>query len=74
MTPWISSHNLLTTLVDRRVMEEIMAKEGVDLIVPVRDDDVEFWGAWRDRNRSGPVRPRRVTASLHLRALAYGPW
>lgn len=33
-----------------RVMDDILAKEGVDLIVPARDDDVEFLGGWRDRN------------------------
>ena len=33
-----------------RRMEEIIEIEGVDLIVPARDDDVEFLGAWRDRN------------------------
>lgn len=33
-----------------RIMEEILTKEGVDLIVPARDDDVEFLGGWRDRN------------------------
>lgn len=33
-----------------RVMEDIITREGVDLIIPARDDDVEFLGAWRDRN------------------------
>ena len=33
-----------------RVMEEILAKEDVALIFPVRDDDVGFLGGWRDRN------------------------
>jgi carbamoylphosphate synthase large subunit len=33
-----------------RVMEDILAQETVDLIVPARDDDVEFLGSWRDRN------------------------
>lgn len=33
-----------------RVMEQILVEERVDLIVPSRDDDVEFLGLWRDRN------------------------
>lgn len=46
---------------ERRI-EEIIEIEDVDLIVPARDDDVEFLGAWRDRN------PHRA----HLAAVGTG--
>ncbi|MDD2919869.1 hypothetical protein [Rhodoferax sp.] len=55
-----------------RLMEKIITNEGIDLIVPARDDDVAFLGAWRDRN---PDRSHMAAVGPgHIARMACDKW